>query len=133
MSSSFGNALKITIFGQSHAPAIGVCMEGFPAGFRPDLDGLSAFLARRAPGQGVHTTARREADRPEFLSGFSGDHTPTPAAAITPASRTCRVPPMPTTPRRSSGRARRTPQAAGIFPAASPRRCVLPAGFACNI
>ncbi len=75
MSSSFGNALKITIFGQSHAPAIGVCMEGFPAGFRPDLDGLNAFLARRAPGQGVHTTARREADRPEFLSGFSGDHT----------------------------------------------------------
>ena len=58
MSSSFGNALKITIFGQSHAPAIGVCMEGFPAGFRPDLDGLNAFLARRAPGQGALPTGR---------------------------------------------------------------------------
>ena len=75
MSSSFGNALKITIFGQSHAPAIGVCMEGFPAGFSPDFEELNAFLARRAPGQGAHTTARREPDRPEFLAGLVNGHT----------------------------------------------------------
>ena len=75
MSSTFGNALKITIFGQSHAPAIGVCMEGFPAGFTPDFDELNAFLARRAPGQGAYTTARREPDRPEFLAGLARGHT----------------------------------------------------------
>lgn len=75
MSSTFGNALKITIFGQSHAPAIGVCMEGFPAGFTPDFDELNAFLARRAPGQGAYTTARREPDRPEFLAGLVRGHT----------------------------------------------------------
>ena len=75
MSSSFGSALRITIFGQSHAPAIGVCMEGFPAGFTPDFDELNAFLARRAPGQGAYTTARREPDRPEFLAGLVRGHT----------------------------------------------------------
>lgn len=75
MSSTFGNALKTTIFGQSHAPAIGVCMEGFPAGFTPDFDELNAFLARRAPGQGAYTTARREPDRPEFLAGLARGHT----------------------------------------------------------
>lgn len=75
MSSTFGNALKITIFGQSHAPAIGVCMEGFPAGFTPDFDELNAFLAQRAPGQGAYTTARREPDRPEFLAGLVRGHT----------------------------------------------------------
>lgn len=75
MSSTFGNALKITIFGQSHAPAIGVCMEGFPAGFTQDFDELNAFLARRAPGQGAYTTARREPDRPEFLAGLVRGHT----------------------------------------------------------
>ena len=75
MSSSFGSSLKITIFGQSHAPAIGVCIEGFPAGFRPDFDALDAFLARRAPGQGAYATARREADRPEFLSGLAEGQT----------------------------------------------------------
>ena len=83
MSSTFGNALKITIFGQSHAPAIGVCMEGFPAGFTPDFDELNAFLARRAPGQGAYTTARREPDRPEFLAGLVRGHTcGTPVTAI---------------------------------------------------
>ena len=85
MSSSFGSALRITIFGQSHAPAIGVCMEGFPAGFSPDFDELDAFLARRAPGQGAHTTARREPDRPEFLAGLAGGHTcGAPLTAVLP-------------------------------------------------
>lgn len=71
MSSTFGTALKLMIFGQSHASAIGMCMDGFPVGFAPDLDVLQRFLARRAPGQGAHTTPRKEADRPEFLSGLA--------------------------------------------------------------
>ena len=75
MSSQFGTALKIQIFGQSHAPAIGVCIDGFPAGFTPDLDALDAFLARRAPGQGAYATARKEADKPEFFSGLVEGHT----------------------------------------------------------
>lgn len=83
MGSSFGTTLKVQIFGQSHAPAIGVCIDGFPAGFTPDLEELNAFLARRAPGQGAHTTARKEPDRPEFLSGLADGHTcGAPLAAI---------------------------------------------------
>jgi len=69
MSSIFGNKLKISIFGQSHSAAIGVTIDGIPAGLAIDFDQLDAFLKRRAPGQGVHTTARKEADLPEFLSG----------------------------------------------------------------
>ena len=75
MSSRFGTALKVQIFGQSHAPAIGVCIDGFPVGFSPDFDALDAFLARRAPGQGAYATARKEADKPEFLSGLVNGHT----------------------------------------------------------
>ena len=70
MSNSFGTALRLTIFGQSHGPAIGMTLEGLPAGFRPDGKALQAFLNRRAPGQGQHTTTRKEADVPEFLSGL---------------------------------------------------------------
>lgn len=83
MGNSFGNALKLTVFGQSHAPAIGMTLEGFPVGFSVDMAALEAFLARRAPGQGAHTTARREADKPEFLSGIVNGHTcDAPIAAI---------------------------------------------------
>lgn len=70
MSNRFGSALQLQIFGQSHAPAIGMTLDGFPAGFTPDMDALAAFLARRAPGQGPYATARKEADTPEFLSGL---------------------------------------------------------------
>lgn len=69
MSNSFGNCFKITIFGQSHAPAIGVTMEGLPSGFEIDMEKLSAFMARRAPG-GRYSTARTEADAPEFIAGL---------------------------------------------------------------
>ncbi len=75
MSSTFGTALKLQIFGQSHAPAIGMTLDGFPAGFTPDMEALQAFLSRRAPGQGAYATARKEADRPEFLSGLVDGHT----------------------------------------------------------
>ena len=69
MSSTFGQQLKLSIFGQSHGEAIGVTLDGFPAGMVIDMDRLLSEMARRAPGQSALTTARREADAPEFLSG----------------------------------------------------------------
>lgn len=69
MASQIGEKLKISIFGQSHSEAIGVVIDGLPAGIRIDMEKLSAFLARRAPGSGAHATARVEADAPKFLSG----------------------------------------------------------------
>lgn len=70
MSSSYGENLRFSIFGQSHSAAIGVTIEGIPAGERIDIEELGRFLARRAPGQSALSTARREADIPEFLSGI---------------------------------------------------------------
>lgn len=70
MGSIFGENICVTVFGQSHSPAVGVTVEGIPAGERVDLERLRAFLARRAPGQSVLASPRREADEPEFLSGL---------------------------------------------------------------
>lgn len=70
MSSSYGKNLTVTIFGQSHSAAIGVTMDGFPAGFPVDMEVLGRFLARRAPGGGPLATPRKEADAPEFLCGL---------------------------------------------------------------
>lgn len=70
MSSSYGENLRFSIFGQSHSAAIGVTIEGIPAGERIDMEELGRFLARRAPGQSALSTARREADIPEFISGI---------------------------------------------------------------
>ena len=75
MGSSYGENIRITIFGQSHSPAIGVTMEGFPAGSRIDMEKLQAFLDRRAPGKNLFSTARKEKDLPEFVSGLKGDCT----------------------------------------------------------
>ena len=69
MSSSWGQCLKLSIFGQSHGEAIGVTLDGFPAGMTIDMAHLRQEMARRAPGQSALTTARKEADAPEFLSG----------------------------------------------------------------
>lgn len=71
MSSTFGNRLKISVFGQSHSAAIGVSMDGLPVGFRPDMDELQAFLDRRAPGNSPLATPRKEPDKVEFLSGLA--------------------------------------------------------------
>ncbi len=62
-----GDALELSIFGQSHSPAIGVTLSGLPAGFSIDMDELGAFLRRRAPGQNAWSTPRKEAD----LAGIS--------------------------------------------------------------
>ena len=70
MSNLIGEAYRVLIFGQSHAPSIGAVIEGLPAGFAPDWDAVRAFMARRAPG-GKLSTARRESDLPEILSGLN--------------------------------------------------------------
>lgn len=70
MSNIIGDRYRVMVFGQSHAPSIGAVIEGLPAGFAPDWDAVQAFMARRAPGGGL-STARREADLPEILSGLN--------------------------------------------------------------
>ncbi len=70
MSSEFGKLLKISVFGQSHGKAIGVNIDGLPAGEAIDLETLNAFLDRRRPGKSPLSTARRENDAPVFLSGM---------------------------------------------------------------
>ena len=70
MSSTYGENLKLTIFGQSHGAAVGMTLDGIPAGLPVDFDELQAFLNRRAPGQNCWSTPRKEEDRPEFLAGI---------------------------------------------------------------
>lgn len=70
MSSTYGENLKLTIFGQSHGAAIGMTLDGIPAGLPVDFDELQVFLNRRAPGQNNWSTPRKEGDRPEFLAGI---------------------------------------------------------------
>ena len=83
MSSSYGENLRLTIFGQSHSPAIGMTLEGIPAGEPIDFEALQRFLERRAPGRNAYSTARKEADAPEFLSGLREGFTcGAPLAAI---------------------------------------------------
>ena len=73
--SRYGEFLHLTIFGQSHAPAIGMILEGLPAGETIDMAALQTFLDRRAPGRNDWSTPRKEADQPEFLSGLVGNVT----------------------------------------------------------
>lgn len=75
MSSTYGKNLKIAIFGQSHSEAIGVTMDGLPAGFSIDMDELRSFMNRRAPGRDKYSTPRKEADKPDFISGLVGNVT----------------------------------------------------------
>ena len=75
MSSVYTGNLTVAIFGQSHAPAIGVTIDGLPAGLPVDLDALQQFLRRRAPGQNAWSTPRKEADAPEILCGLSNGRT----------------------------------------------------------
>ncbi len=75
--------MKYSIFGESHGPAIGVVLEGVPAGLELDLDALRFDLARRAPGKSALSTARTEADEPHILSGvFEGKTTGAPLCAL---------------------------------------------------
>ena len=71
----WGTKTRLTIFGESHGPAIGAVLEGLPAGETIDRGEISAQMARRAPGRDPSATPRREADEPEILSGLLGDKT----------------------------------------------------------
>lgn len=89
MSSTYGKSLKLSIFGQSHGAGIGMVLDGIPAGLKVDEENLQEFLSRRAPGQGSHTTSRKEADKVEFLSGIVDGFTcGAPIAAVIRNSNT---------------------------------------------
>ena len=76
---TFGNIFRLTSFGESHGAGIGGVLDGFPAGVAVDLDFVQHELDRRRPGQSQLTTARKEGDRVEILSGvFEGRTTGTP-------------------------------------------------------
>ena len=64
-----GKVLKLEVYGESHAPKIGMRLEGFPQGLKVDFDALKAFMERRAPGRDEFSTPRREPDDPKFISG----------------------------------------------------------------
>lgn len=69
MGSCFGNLLRISVFGESHGSAIGVTIDGFPAGIALDTAFVAREMARRAPSSSPASTARREEDIPRILSG----------------------------------------------------------------
>ncbi len=83
MSSTFGNNFKISIFGESHGKAVGVTINGIPAGIKVDMAQLQSFLDRRKPGTSKSVTPRKEDDIPDFLSGFMNNITTgTPITAV---------------------------------------------------
>ena len=74
--STFGNIFKITTWGESHGKAIGVVIDGCPAGLPLEEEDIQKFLNRRKPGQSRFTTKRQEADQVQILSGvFEGKTT----------------------------------------------------------
>ncbi len=73
MSSTYGNKIKISVFGESHGNGIGVVVDGLPAGIKIDFDKVLVQMARRAPGKDRTTTPRKESDLPKILSGMLGD------------------------------------------------------------
>ena len=84
MGATWGEKFKVTLFGESHGAAIGVVIDGLPAGFKPDLAKVDAMMARRsAKGREKLATARREGDEYEIVSGyFDGACTGTPLCAV---------------------------------------------------
>ncbi|MCL1976029.1 MAG: chorismate synthase [Firmicutes bacterium] len=83
MTSTWGKMLKMTLFGQSHGVALGLVLDGLPAGFHLDTQRLQAFMWRRAPGLEEWTSSRQEQDKPQFICGLKDDTiTGTPLAAL---------------------------------------------------
>ena len=83
MGSYFGDKVKISVFGESHGTAIGVVIDGLPSGEKIDMDEVYRQMARRAPGNDKTATPRKEADKPEILSGvLNGVTTGAPLAAV---------------------------------------------------
>ena len=80
---TFGTRFRLTTFGESHGAAVGGVIDGFPSGIAIDLDFIQAELDRRRPGQSLLTTARKEGDKVEILSGiFEGCSTGCPIGFI---------------------------------------------------
>ena len=83
MSSTWKNNISFTIFGESHGPAIGVCMDNVPPGESIDVDKIYKFMSRRAPKKDGTTTMRKESDIPQIISGYhNGKTTGTPLVAM---------------------------------------------------
>ncbi|MDL2237797.1 chorismate synthase [Christensenellaceae bacterium OttesenSCG-928-K19] len=83
MSYAFGNAFKVTIFGESHASAIGITIDGIPAGTKIDMDEIQQSMKRRAPGAKAGSTSRKEPDKPQVMCGIlDGKTTGAPLTAI---------------------------------------------------
>ena len=79
----FGTHFRISTFGESHGPAIGVIIDGCPPGFSIDQDFIQQELDRRKPGQSAIVTQRKEEDQVHILSGvFEGQSTGTPLAMV---------------------------------------------------
>ena len=73
MSSTYGEKIKISVFGESHGNGIGVVIDGLPAGVKIDMDKVLVQMSRRAPGKDKTATPRKESDLPKVLSGMLGD------------------------------------------------------------
>ncbi len=83
MGNTFGHLFRVTTFGESHGPAIGVVVDGCPSGIEIDLEDIQRELDRRKPGQSRLSSARKEGDEVELLSGvFGGRSTGTPIAML---------------------------------------------------
>ena len=81
--STYGNIFKITTWGESHGPALGVVIDGCPAGLSLNEEDIQKYLDRRKPGQNSTTTARKESDMVEILSGvFEGVTTGAPISLM---------------------------------------------------
>ena len=82
-SNSFGQFFRITTWGESHGPGIGVVIDGCPPGVAIELDVIASDLKKRAPGGSAYVTPRKEADIPEILSGvFKGFSTGAPISIV---------------------------------------------------
>lgn len=81
--STFGTRFRVTTWGESHGKALGAVIDGCPAGLSLSEEDIQAYLDRRRPGQSRYTTARKESDQAEILSGvFEGKTTGTPISII---------------------------------------------------
>ncbi len=86
---SFGNLFRISLFGESHGPMIGLVIDGVPAGIALSEEHFMEDLARRRGGSQSGTTSRREEDRPEFLSGLYRGRTTGAPLTISFPNRNC--------------------------------------------
>ena len=81
--STFGKLFSVTTWGESHGPAIGAVIDGCPAGLSLAAEDIQKYLDRRKPGQSRYTTARKEGDQVQILSGvFEGRTTGTPVSVV---------------------------------------------------